>query len=56
LRRKCAFQLATLVLRGAWVNRHNSRQGCNLDELVNQSEPTRNLASAQGTKGHEKTC
>ncbi len=31
---------------GAWVNRHNSRQCCNLDELINQSEPTRDLASA----------
>jgi hypothetical protein len=38
------------------VNRHNSRQGYNLDELINQSEPTCDLASVQGTRGHKKTC
>jgi hypothetical protein len=27
------------------MNQHNSRQGCNLDELNNQSEPTCGLAS-----------
>jgi hypothetical protein len=37
------------------VNRHDLRQGCNLDELINQSEPPRDLASAQGTRGHKKT-
>jgi hypothetical protein len=31
------------------MNRNNSRQGCNLDELINQSKLTRDLASAQGT-------
>jgi hypothetical protein len=31
------------------MNQHDSRQGCNLDELSNQSKLTRNLASAQGT-------
>jgi hypothetical protein len=36
-----AFHLATFVLRGAWANRH-------------QSELTHGLASAQGTRGHEK--
>jgi hypothetical protein len=29
------------------VNRHNSKQGCNLDELFNQSKLTRGLASTQ---------
>jgi hypothetical protein len=43
--RKCTIHLATLVLRGAWANRHHSRPGCNLDELNNQSEPTHGLAS-----------
>jgi hypothetical protein len=38
------------------VNRHNSRQGCNLNELTNQSKLIRDLASAQKTRGHEKTC
>jgi hypothetical protein len=32
------------------VNRHNSRQGCNLDELTNQSKLIHDLASAQGTR------
>jgi hypothetical protein len=50
LRRKCAFHLATFVLRGVWANQHNSRQGCHLDELTNQSKLTRDLASAQGTR------
>jgi hypothetical protein len=49
LRRKCAFHLAIFILRGTWANRHNSRQGCNLDELTNQSKLTRDLASAQET-------
>jgi hypothetical protein len=31
------------------MNRYNSRQGCNLYELINQSKLTRDLASAQGT-------
>jgi hypothetical protein len=35
LMRECAFHLITFVLRSAWMNRHNSRQGCNLDELIN---------------------
>jgi hypothetical protein len=43
---KCTFHLTTFVLRGAWPNRHNSRQGRNLDKLINQSEPTRDLALA----------
>jgi hypothetical protein len=38
------FCLGTYVLRSAWVNRHNSRQGCNLKELINQSELTHGLA------------
>jgi hypothetical protein len=42
---KCAFHLANFVFRSAWVNRQNSRQGYNLDELANQSELTRDLAS-----------
>jgi hypothetical protein len=54
-RRRRAFHLATFVLRSTWANWHNSRQCCNLDELVNQSKLTHNLASAQGTRGHEKT-
>jgi hypothetical protein len=35
------------------MNRHNSRQGCNLDKLNNQSEPTHGLASPmeQGVMG-----
>jgi hypothetical protein len=44
------FPSSTFVLTGAWANQHNSRQGCNLDELTNQSEPTHDLASAQGTR------
>jgi hypothetical protein len=44
---KCAFHLASFVLRSVWVNRHNSRQGCHLDELVNQSELTHDLAPTQ---------
>jgi hypothetical protein len=43
--RKHAFHLATFILRSAWTNQHNSRQGCNLDELLNQSGPTHGLAS-----------
>jgi hypothetical protein len=43
--RKCVFHLATFILRSTWMNRHNSRQGCNLDELINQSEQTHGLAS-----------
>jgi hypothetical protein len=38
------------------MNRHNSRQGCNSDKLVTQSEPTCDIALAQGMRGHEKTC
>jgi hypothetical protein len=35
------------------VNLHNSRQGCYLDELINQSKLTRSLTSTQGTRrGH----
>jgi hypothetical protein len=52
----CDFHLATFVLRSAWMNQNNSRQGCSLDELTNQLKLTRDLASAQGTRGHEKTC
>jgi hypothetical protein len=54
LRRKCTFHLTTFVLRSVWMNRYNSGQGCNLDELSNQSKLTHDLASAQGTRGHEK--
>jgi hypothetical protein len=36
---------ANFILRSSWMNRHNSRQSCNLDELINQSEPIRNFAS-----------
>jgi hypothetical protein len=43
--RKCTFHLATFVLRSAWMNQHHSRQGCNLGELINQSEQTWDLAS-----------
>jgi hypothetical protein len=32
------------------MNRHNSRQSCNLDEIFNQSKLTRDLASSQGTR------
>jgi hypothetical protein len=28
------------VLRGTWVNQHNSRQSCDLEELINQLELT----------------
>jgi hypothetical protein len=44
-RRKGDFHLVTFILRGTWANWHNLRQGYNLDELINQSEPTRDLAS-----------
>jgi hypothetical protein len=37
---KYAFHFATFVLRSVRTNQHNWRQGCNLDELINQSEPT----------------
>jgi hypothetical protein len=40
---KCAYHLANLVLRSAWVNRHNLRQNYNLEELINQLELTRGL-------------
>jgi hypothetical protein len=52
--RECAFLLATFGLRSAWTNWHNSRQCCNLDELINQSELTRDLAPTQGTRVVEK--
>jgi hypothetical protein len=32
------FLSCNLVLRNPWMNRHNSRQSCNLGELINQSE------------------
>jgi hypothetical protein len=43
-RRKWAFHFANFSLRSTWMNRHNSRQNCNLDELINQSESTRDFA------------
>jgi hypothetical protein len=54
--RKWTFHLTTLVLRSVWMNQHNSRQDCNLDELVNQLKLTHVLASAQETRDHKKTC
>jgi hypothetical protein len=48
--RNCTFHLATFALRSAWTNWHNSRQCCHLDELMNQSELTRDLASTQETR------
>jgi hypothetical protein len=54
-RRKCAFYLATFVLRGAWANWHHSRSGYNLDELTNQLEPTRNLASHIRNKASQES-
>jgi hypothetical protein len=50
LRRKRTFHLTTFVLRSVWTNQHNSRQGCNLDELTNQSNLTHGLASTQGIR------
>jgi hypothetical protein len=44
-RRKCAFYIATFVLRNVWTSRHNSRQDCNLDKLNNQSERIHGLDS-----------
>jgi hypothetical protein len=51
---ECTFYLTTFVLRSTWANRHNSRQGCNLEELINQSELAHDLASAQGIRVIEK--
>jgi hypothetical protein len=48
--RKCAFHLTTFVLKSVWANRHNSRQGFNLEELANQSKLTCGLASTQETR------
>jgi hypothetical protein len=48
--RKCTFHLATFVLRSTCTNRHNSSQGYNLDELINQSEPICGLASCKGIR------
>jgi hypothetical protein len=42
--------LQIFVLRSAWANRHNSRQGCNLEELINQSKPTHDLISNARTQ------
>jgi hypothetical protein len=33
------------------MNQHNSRQGCNLDELINQSELTHDLATNTRNEG-----
>jgi hypothetical protein len=56
LMRKWAFHLTTFILRSTWVSWHNSGQGCNLDELANQSEPTHGLASTQRIRSHVKAC
>jgi hypothetical protein len=44
------------VLRSAWTNRHNSRQGCNLEELANQSKLTDVLASIQWFRSQVEAC
>jgi hypothetical protein len=38
-------------LKKRWTNRHNSRKGCNLDELINQSELTLDLAANTRNEG-----
>jgi hypothetical protein len=45
--REHAFHHANFILRNAWMNRHNSRQDYNLEELTNQSKLTHDLASTQ---------
>jgi hypothetical protein len=39
------FSSCNFCLKKRLGELHNSRQGCNLDELNNQSEPTRSLVS-----------
>jgi hypothetical protein len=54
--RKCVFLLTTFVLRSVWMNWHNLRQVCNLEELTNQSKLTCGLASTQWTRSQVETC
>jgi hypothetical protein len=46
------FHLAKFVLRGVWLNRNNSRQGCNLEELINQSDLAHDLVSNAWSQEH----
>jgi hypothetical protein len=50
------FHLANLVLRSVWMNRHNSRQDCNFEELANQLKLTRGLASTQWIRSQVEAC
>jgi hypothetical protein len=36
-------------LRNAWMNQHNSRQDCNLEELINQANRPSNKLDPQST-------
>jgi hypothetical protein len=43
------FLFCIIGLRNVWTNRHNSRQDCNLEELINQANRTSNKLHPRST-------
>jgi hypothetical protein len=49
------FLFCNTNLRNAWVNRHNSRQDCNLEELINQANRPSNKLHPRSTTSITRT-